>query len=269
MTLTYTTYESHPSILKIRENVTVLTPFSFSLVQSEEIKLQLKSLDVKKGIPFMNIPPKQLKEVIDIIAEPLRDIWNEEIIGKQKFPDKLKLADVSPIYKKLEAIFTNNYRPISVLPVVSKIFERIMDKQSGQYMEQYISPYLCGYRTLHGPQLALLFMVETWKMIRDKGGIAGGVLMDLSKRNYMRMDLICLLSKLSLAILLTAGRGPKSTLLSALGRKSRVVWLKVQSLDQNILITISTTCFIYSLIRLYVIWLMIRLHLHVIRTYHA
>jgi hypothetical protein len=44
----------------------------------------------------------------------------------------------------LEAIFTKNYRPVSVLPVVSKIFERIMDKQSGQYMEQYLSIIYVG-----------------------------------------------------------------------------------------------------------------------------
>ena len=49
-------------------------------------------------------------------------IWNEEIIKNKKFPKKLKLADLTPIYKKLDNIFVENYRPVSVLPVVSKIF---------------------------------------------------------------------------------------------------------------------------------------------------
>ena len=99
------------------------------------------------------------------------NIWNEEIIAHRKFPNKLKLADVSPIYKKMEAIFTKNYRPVSVLPVVSKIFERIMDKQSGLYMEQYLSIYLCGYRNLHGPNLAacllMQFLTDSKKMVTN------------------------------------------------------------------------------------------------------
>ena len=104
-----------------------------------------------------------------------------EIVGKRKFPSELKLADVSPIFKKLEAIHKENYRPVSVLPVVSKIFERIMDKQTNAYMEKYLSPYLCGYRKGYSCQHALMVMIENWKKSLDHGGYAAGVLMDVSK----------------------------------------------------------------------------------------
>ena len=93
-------YESHPSILKIKENVVVETKFSFSPISIEDIHSEIKCLNTKKAIPFMNIPPKQVKDVIDIIDEPLTNIWNDEILGKLKFPRKLKLADISPIHKK-------------------------------------------------------------------------------------------------------------------------------------------------------------------------
>ena len=129
----------------------------------------------------MSIPPEQLKEVMDIISEPLLKIWNEEIIGNRKFSSKLKWADMTPIFKKLETVTKGNYRPISLLPVVSKIFERIMDKQIGEYMEKYLSIYLCGYRKGYSCQHALLVMIERWKKILDKYGYAGGILMDLSK----------------------------------------------------------------------------------------
>ena len=76
----------------------------------------------------MNIPTKQLKKVTEIIEEPLMQIWNNEIID-MKFQTKLKYADITPIFKKLECIIVNNYRPVSILPLVSKIFERIMQKQ--------------------------------------------------------------------------------------------------------------------------------------------
>ena len=176
-----TMYESHPSILKIKENVVVETNFSFSPISTEVIHSELKLLSTRKAIPYMNIPPKQLKEVIDIIDKPLQGIWNEEILINKKFPSKLKLADISPIYKKLETVKKGNYRPVSVLPVVSKIFERIMDKQTNEYMEKYLSPYLCGYRKGYSCQHALLVMIERWKKSLDNGGYAGGVLMDLSK----------------------------------------------------------------------------------------
>ena len=56
-----------------------------------------------------------------------------------------------------------------------------MDKQTNTYMEKYLSRYLCGYRKEYCGQHALLVMIERWKMSIDKGGFAGGVLMDLSK----------------------------------------------------------------------------------------
>ena len=64
---------------------------------------------------------------------------------------------------------------------MSKIFERIMDKQTNEYMERYLSPYLCGYRKGYSCQHALLVMIEMWKKALDNEGIAAGVLMDLSK----------------------------------------------------------------------------------------
>ena len=174
-------YESHPSILKIKENVDIETTFSFSPISTEDIHAEIKSLNTRKAIPYMNIPPKQLKEVIDIIVKPLQGIWNEEILINKKFPSKLKMADISPIFKKLESVKKGNYRPVSVLPVVSKVFERIMDTQTNEYMEKFLSPYLCGYRKGYSCQHALLVMIERWKKSLDNGGYAGGVLMDLSK----------------------------------------------------------------------------------------
>ena len=55
-----------------------------------------------------------------------------------------------------------------------------MDKQTDAYIKQYLSPYLCGYRKGYSCQHALLSMIEKWKVSRDRGGHAGGVLMDLS-----------------------------------------------------------------------------------------
>ena len=122
-------FESHPSIIYINEKVTVENKFSFSKVRICDMVLEIRNLKTKKASTFMNIPTKQLKKDTEIIEEPLMQIWNNEIVDNMKFPTKLKYADITPIFTKLECIIVNNYRPVSILPVVSKIFERIMQKQ--------------------------------------------------------------------------------------------------------------------------------------------
>ena len=120
-------FKDHPSILEIKKHVVNDAKFSFSRVTEKEMIRQIEVLNTKKSGTFMNIPTQKLKDAKEEIAKPLTLIWNEEILGNMKFPSKLKLADIIPLYKKLEAIYKQNYRPVSLLPVVSKIFERIME----------------------------------------------------------------------------------------------------------------------------------------------
>ena len=156
--------------------------FSFSRVTREDMEREIGVLDVNKSGSFMNIPTGKLKDAKGEIAGPLAWIWNNEVLLKLKFPSKLKLADITPLYKKLEAIYKENFRPVSLLPVVSKIFERIMQKQMRDYIDGYLSPHLCGYRRGYNSQYALVAMIEKWKKSLDGvGGKFGAVLMDLSK----------------------------------------------------------------------------------------
>ena len=77
----------------------------------------------------------------------LANIWNKEILLNKNFPENLKLAaDVTPIFKKKDKTFVKNCKPVSVLPTVSKISEGIMQKQITDYIEKFLSPFLCGYR---------------------------------------------------------------------------------------------------------------------------
>ena len=175
-------FGSHPSIIDIKRNVTLTSKFSFCEVDAAEMIKEINNLNAKKSSTFMNIPVKRLKEVVDIAAKPLTDIWNTEIILGRKFASQLKLADITPLHKKLENIKKENYRPVSLLPVVSKLFERLMQKQMIAYIEKFLSPYLCGYRKGFNTQYALIAMIEKWKKCLDgDGGFAGAVLMDLSK----------------------------------------------------------------------------------------
>ena len=189
-------FEKQPSIVDIKNKVTVEAKFSFSKVKISNIKTEINNLDTNKAGTFSNVSAKQLQQVEDVIAEPLMHIWNKEIIENKKFPYELKCADIIPIFKKLECILKQNYRPVSILPVVSKIFERIMQKQIKQYVEKYLSPFSCGYRKGYNTQYALTAMIEKWKEHLDNmGGIAGTIMMDLSKA-FDRLNHELLIAKL-------------------------------------------------------------------------
>ena len=75
----------------------------------------------------------------DVCSPVLANIWNAEILLNNNFPENLKLADVTPFLKKKYKTFVENYRPVSVLPTVSKIFERIMQKQITVYIGKFLS----------------------------------------------------------------------------------------------------------------------------------
>ena len=74
-----------------------------------------------------------------------------------------------------------NYRPVSVLQTISKVYEKLLQKQIKNYTENILYPYLCGCSKGYSIQHALMCLTEKWKKILDKKGFCGAVLMDLSK----------------------------------------------------------------------------------------
>ena len=67
-----------------------------------------------------------------------------------------------------------NYRNISLIDIGSQNFEKILQGQISDYMEEFLSPYLCGYRKGFNPQHALLAILEKRRIATDKGGFGGG-----------------------------------------------------------------------------------------------
>ena len=114
-----------------------------------------------------------------------------ETVETGDYPDNLKLADITPVFKKKDPLNKINYRPISVLPSISKLFEKLMQHQLVNYMENYLSPHLCGYRKGYSSQQALISLIESWKKSLDKKGYGGAILMDLSKAfDIIKHDLL-------------------------------------------------------------------------------
>ena len=125
--------------------IQINSTFSFHLTSVTEIRNEINNLNTKISNPENTVPAKRLKEHIDVSSNILHEIINFCIINS-KFDDGMKLADITPVHKKDDTTNKSNYRPISGLPSGSKIFERIIQRQIGHYMETFLSPYLWGYR---------------------------------------------------------------------------------------------------------------------------
>ena len=116
----------------------------------------------------------------DISADIIQNLFND-MLSRGNFPDNMKLANIAPVFKKKDSLKKENFRPVGILSAISKIFERLIQKQIIGYMENILPPYLCGYRKNFDTQQALLALIENWEKVLDNKGFGGAVLMDLSK----------------------------------------------------------------------------------------
>ena len=173
-------YKNHPSIIKIKENALIGNEFTFKDMSSLDLEREILKLDPKKANLQDDIPTKILIKTYDIIPNYLSEYYNK---AKQehKYPTSLKMADVIPIKKKNEKTLAENYRPVSLIPVVSKLFERNMYTEIINIIENSLSPFLFGFRKGHSTVQCLVVMLEAWEKALDDKEYAGKILTDLSK----------------------------------------------------------------------------------------
>ena len=126
------------------------------------------------------IPTKLLQNYSYICNRPILNIIHHGI-RNAIFDDDLNLANITPTHKKDDITVKNNYRPISILLAVSKLFERIIQNQIVFFIENTLKHHLCGYRKGFSTQHAIISLLERWKCSIDKKGFGGAVLMDLAK----------------------------------------------------------------------------------------
>ena len=119
------------------------------------------------------IPIKIIKESEFCFPELTNRI--NESLTNNKFPDTLKLSAITPVFKKLDPSDKANYRPVSILPLVSKIFEKIMYDQLYEYIEHFLNPLLCGFHKAHSTQHALFRLLQKLQKGLDSGGFIGTI----------------------------------------------------------------------------------------------
>ena len=109
--------------------------------------------------------------------EIICDFFND-CVDRGDFPSIFKNANITPVFKKGDKDF---YRPVSILPIISKIFEKLLCKQIMIFIDPLLSKFQCGFRKDYGAQDCLLAMLENWKSAVHKGKVFGGLLTDFSK----------------------------------------------------------------------------------------
>ena len=122
----------------------------------------------KKGTRKGDIPAKILKDRLSVCTKELTTIINN-CLNDGLFPNELKLADVSPVFKKDADLNKEHFRLVSIVSHMSKLFERIFYKQIDRFMTSKFSPFQGGFRKNHNSQYSLLKMTEVWKKSLDKG----------------------------------------------------------------------------------------------------
>jgi len=154
--------------------------FSFVSTNPETVEKIILNMDAKKSTGYDSIPPRLLKPVAKHISVHVSAIFNT-CIDSQTFPENAKLAEVVPLFKKDDSLIIKNYRPVSILPSLSKIVERIIHNQLETFMDCTLDPHMAAYRKGYSCEHVLLNLVEQWKSALDMKLHAGAIFMDLSK----------------------------------------------------------------------------------------
>ena len=144
--------------------------FNISLISENQVFKLLNKLNSSKSAGVDTVGPRILKLAAPVISRPIAHIINTSI--KQGiFPDELKKAKVSPIFKSGDKETMGNYRPISVLPTISKIFEQHIASQLNNFLNDnhLLSSYQSGFRKFHSCQSALIQLSEEWLSNMDNG----------------------------------------------------------------------------------------------------
>ena len=174
-------FKNNGSVIKIKEKYeTQENSFSFALFSKEDIPKPIKSSSSNEASLIEDNPITILKNSIHIYSEKLTNIFNECLINGE-FPNTLKTADVTPIFKGGSDNEKESYYPMSMLLTFSKVFEKLLFKQVNDHMQSKFSKHLTGFRKNHSTQNVLLIMIEKWKAILNKKLKVGAPFMDLSK----------------------------------------------------------------------------------------
>ena len=174
-----------------------LVKFTIPFFSSETVTEYFNSLKAK-GTGLDGLSLRILRLSANYISLSLSKILNLSL-ETSVFPDTWKLARVTPVFKSGDKTCIDNYRPISVLPVLSKLFERHVCNHLQNYLTEHslLAPNQSGFRKHHSTETLLIYLTDAWLKEMNKGNLNGLLLIDFRKAFDM-VDYDVLLRKLSI-----------------------------------------------------------------------
>ena len=156
--------------------------FKFKTVTEVTVKRELRKLKRKKATGLDEIPSFILKDCANVLTTPLTKIINTSITTST-YPSDWKKSRLVPVYKSGSTSEIENYRPISVIPAVSKLIEKIVHGQLAEYLEEseLLSNCQFGFRRKRSTELAATLFFDDIKSKVNEGKMVGAVFIDLSK----------------------------------------------------------------------------------------
>ena len=161
-------FSDHPSIQKIKENTPVETEISsFTPVSSDTVEKVISNLNSKKATGVDNISAKIIKACAPAVCIAISNLINISFRSCE-FPAGLKRAQIIPLFKKKDPLNKENYRPVSILPTISKVYERVMHDQLTGHFDRIFNPFLAAFRKGFGCQstYTLLRLLEEVRLCR-------------------------------------------------------------------------------------------------------
>ena len=172
-----------PAFEQLRRKTEERTPYII-LILNTPIRPRLKNYyqtsTHARPAATNTITPRLLKESASAISGPLAELMNESI--KQcKYPSRWKMGQVTPLFKKNDELSKENYRPVTVLPALNNVFEKLLASQLDQFYSEILSDYISAYRRHYSCETSLMRLTEDWKRSLDNKQIVAVISMDVSK----------------------------------------------------------------------------------------
>ena len=150
----------HPCTTKIESRGWANTEFSFRNMSHSEVLTALQHLNPHKATGHDLIPPIVLRMVASEISATLTQIYNQ-IIDHGMWPKDWKKGECTPVFKKDDPLSKSNYRPVTVLTTVDKVFEQLLSKQLTVLTDRIYDPFIgSAYRKRHSCEITLVRLVE-------------------------------------------------------------------------------------------------------------
>ena len=156
--------------------------FRFKEVCPSQVLKALNKLKSTKATGLDDVPPSMIKDASQYIAAPLAYIINLSL-SSGMYPAQWKNAKIIPVYKSGSVSELDNYRPISILPAISKIAERLVHDQLAKFLEDsnLSLPTQFGFRSRYSTGLAVSYFTDTIRKEMDRGKLTGAVFIDFCK----------------------------------------------------------------------------------------